>query len=322
MSANRFRLMLLVSLLTFSVSAYPSPKDYMQKNDYKSLEFTCSREEDHVPQPTEKAETLFQQAYQAHVKATAGDETNVPLLREAVQGYRQAAEAGHWKAIRNLANLYSTGTGSNGVIKVNQSKTIDYVKELMEMNVATGYNLMAAFANQGWGVRRDPKAALVYERRAADLGDKLAQRHLGNLLYLELARELPAPEKKQVRDIALKMLACAVRQGDREAAFDLASNYVTLEKNYPYALFYYQQGGKMGDATSLFALYEWFKDGEHGYSRDLKRAERYNHYSDRADLNQGPFPDLDKELPLPLPPEGGSYPPPEMGWPNAWTSKR
>lgn len=292
----------------------------MQKVDIKALEFVCSREEDHVPKPTEAAEVLFQQAFKAHVDATSGDETNVPLLREAVQGYRKAAEAGHWKAVRNLANLYSTGTGSNGLIKADEDKALEYVRQLMAMNVATGYNLMAAFANQGWGVRRDPEAALRYERKAADLGDKLAQRHLGRMFVLEF-NQLPEDQRVKVIAIGRQMMACAVRQGDIEAASDLATEY-KVSDNYPYALFYYQQGAKMGDSTSLFVLYEWFNEGKHGYARDPKRAERYNHFSDRADLREGPFPGLDKELPLPPPPNGGSYPPPEMGWPNEWTKPR
>jgi len=295
----------------------------MEKIDFKQLEFTCSREEDHVPTPTPEAETLYQRAYQAHVNATTGENTNVPLLKEAVQDYQKAAEAGHWKAARNLANLYHQGAsdGTYVVIRPNAAKALRYTQELIDMKVATGYNLMAAFAYQGWGVRRDARAALIYQRKAADLGYRDAQRQLGNKFYLDLSNDLPPDEKKQLEAIGLKMLACATRQGDREAAFDLASTYESTEKNYPYALFYYQQGGKMGDATSLFVLHEWFDEGKFGYARDQKRAERYYAYKKRADLREGPFLDLDKELPLPPPPKGGSYPPPEAGWPNDWQKK-
>ena len=46
-----------------------------------------------------------------NVKATTGENSIVPLLKEAVLGYQKAAEAGHWKAARNLANLYHQGAG-------------------------------------------------------------------------------------------------------------------------------------------------------------------------------------------------------------------
>lgn len=299
---------------------YFFPGRFVEPIDFKRLDFTCSREEDHVPEPTAQAEALFLKAYDTNARAMAGDRPDEPLLREAIKTYEQAAKAGHWRAARKLANVYTAGVGqgSGAVIKPDQVLALRYARQLVEMKVATGFNLMAIFAYEGWGVRQDERAALMYERRAADLGLREAQRHIGNKFLLEF-NDLPPDQRVQIESVGRKMLSCSARQGLPEAASDLAAQYGAVEKDYPSSLFYYQQGGKMGDATCLYALYEWFKEGKFGYGPDLVRAEKYKSYSKRADLREGPFPELDKELPLPPPPNGGSYPPPEMGWPNEWT---
>lgn len=294
----------------------------MEPIDFKNLSFTCSREEDHVPPPTAKAQELFDKALAMHKQATERESADVPLMKEAIKVYEVAAQEGHWKAVRNLANIYAFGVPGGGVdsepaVKPNGEKALKYTKQLIDMNVATGFNLMAVFAGQGWGVRHDEKASLMYFRRAADLGMPQAQRQLGNKFRLEF-NALPPEQRSQMETVGREMLACAVRQGDLRAALELAVEYANA-KNYPYALFYYQQGGKMGDLTCLIALRDWFKVSENGYVADLERAKRYYALAERASRREGPFPELDEELPLPPPPSGGSYPPPEMGWPNAWT---
>jgi len=203
MTQSPFRPWLLPLLVLFALSVYSSPlpakrTHAVEKIDFKALEFTCSREQDHVPTP--QAEALYQRANQAHAKATTGENTNVPLLKEAMLDYQKAAEAGHWKAARNLANLYHQGAsdGTDVVIRPNADKALRYTQQLIDMNVATGYNLMAAFAYQGWGVRRDPTASMIYQRKAADLGYRDAQRQLGNKFYHEF-NDLPAAEKAQAR---------------------------------------------------------------------------------------------------------------------------
>ncbi|RIX48282.1 MAG: sel1 repeat family protein [Rhodocyclales bacterium GT-UBC] len=311
-----------LSVAAGSLSAFFRTVPAMNHIDYKSLEFTCSREEDHVPTPTPEAEALFQRARDAHNRATAGERLDKPLMQQAMDDYRRAAEAGHWKAVRNLAYLHMQGlkdeSGGKPFLRADSDKTLPYVRKLIDMNVATGYALMASFAAEGWGVRQDDKAAKIYQRRAADLGHVPSQQHLGRVFLLNF-NKLPPKERDQIVEIGRKMLACAVRQGNREAALDLATEY-KVDDNYPYALFYYHQGAKMGDATCLYALEDWFAKGENGYAPDPKRAKLYHDYAKRAGkIGAGRFPDLDKEIPLPPPPKGGAYPPPEAGWPSQWT---
>lgn len=305
-----------------SLSSFFPTAPAMTDIDYKSLEFTCSREEDHVPPPLPEAEALFQHARDAHTRATASERLDKLLMQQAMDEYRRAADAGHWKAVRNLAYLHmnglESGDGGKPFLRPDSDKTLPYVRKLIDMKVATGYALMASFAAEGWGVRQDDKAAKIYQRRAADLGHAPSQQHLGRLFLLNF-NKLPPEQRAPIIEIGRKMLACAVRQGNREAASDLATEY-KVDKNYPYAMFYYQQGAKMGDSVCLFVLEEWFSEGKYGYAPDPKRAKLYKEYGERSDkMGAGRFPEIDKAIPLPPPPNGGSYPPPEAGWPSQWT---
>ncbi len=297
----------------------------MTKIDYTKLAFTCSREVDHVPKPSPQAEALFKQARALHVQALEGEVADRALLRKAIQGYDKAYQAGHWKGARNIALMASAGVTHQGEIinPPDHSLAKKYAKKLIEMNSATGYNLMAAYAYDGWaGVLRSEEAGLTYMRKAADLGLPEAQFKVGRKLTDIPKDTLPEEDRQKIKTIGKKMQACAARQGLAEAAFDLASEYEVVDKNYPYALFYYHQAGKMGESTSLNILRKWFRDGKYSYAKDAFRAQRYEYYNSKAhQVGGGPFPNLDIELPLPPPPNGGSYPPPEMGWPNAWTNE-
>ncbi len=297
----------------------------MTKFDYAKFDFTCSREVDHVPKPSPQAEALFKQARVLHEKVLEGEVFDKAMMRQALSGYEKAYQAGHWKGARNIALFAASGLTHQGEIvnPPDHSVAKKYAQKLIKMNSATGYNLMAAYAYDGWGgVLRSQEAALTYMRKAADLGLPQAQWKVGErLIYIERG-SIPDEDRLKFLEIGKKMLACAARQGLDEAAFTLGSVYKTdSPANYPAALFYYHQAGKMGNSTCLYALHEWFRDGQNGYAKDSFRAQRYNYYSSKADkVGGGPFPDLDIELPLPKPPNGGSYPPPEMGWPNAWTN--
>jgi TPR repeat protein len=290
--------------------------------DYKALEFTCSREIDHVPTPTPEAEAIYEAARLQYRQAVDGPVADTALLQKAVNGYDQAARAGHWKAVRNLALMAASGVnhGQQVLIKPDSSLAFNHASRLLDMNVATGYNLMASFAYSGWGVKQNEEVALKYMRHAADLGSVDAMRQLG-MKFIYGFKDLTREQKKPLWEIGKNMLACATRQGDREAASTLASVYEYILNNYPYALFYLQQAGKMGDGTNLSILADWFRDGSHGYAVDEHRAKRYKFYSDKTNYVGGdvPLPNLDQELSLPPPPNGGSYPSAEMGWPNAWT---
>ncbi len=292
--------------------------------DYKTLEFTHSREIDHIQAPTPEADALFSAAYAKHMQATHGSEPNQALLMEAVKGYQAAAKAGHWKAVRNLAIMNSAGVkhGQTVMVAPNKNHAFDWAQKLIQMNVGTGYNLMASFAYSGWGVKQDEEAALKYMRKAADLGNVDAQRQLGKRLFNIPKDSVPDDSQRiPIERVGFSMLACAVRQGDRESAFNLATGLEVYLKNYPYALFYYHQAGKMGDGTCLMICQEWFRDGQYGYAKDARREGRYEYYRNQTRIigQDGPFPQLDDEIPLPPPPAGGKYPPAEWAWPNAWT---
>src|ERR1700710_449076 len=180
-AAFALTLSLVAALTNCSPRTYFSPGRLMEPIDFKNLSFTCSREEDHVPTPTPEAQVFFDKARALHRSAVERERTDPALMNEAIKAYEVAAKVGHWKAVRNLATIYTYGVPGGGVgtdptIKPNAGKAIEYTQQLIEMNVATGFNLMSTFAGQGWGMRQDEKASLMYFRRAADLGMPAAQR--------------------------------------------------------------------------------------------------------------------------------------------------
>ncbi|RPU02540.1 hypothetical protein IPC927_12415 [Pseudomonas aeruginosa] len=67
--------------------------------DWKSLQFTCTKEQNPPLDP--EADLWFQQA---RTYEKQGNEANDA---EMVRLYQQASERGHYKAINNLAILYS-----------------------------------------------------------------------------------------------------------------------------------------------------------------------------------------------------------------------
>jgi TPR repeat protein len=87
------------------------------------------------------------------------------LMNEAIKAYEVAAQAGHWKAVRSLATLYTYGIPGGGVgteqtIKPNASRAIEYTQRLIKMNVATGNHTdigVGDFLVDGtWGGISDP----------------------------------------------------------------------------------------------------------------------------------------------------------------------
>ncbi|TDV00906.1 SEL1-like repeat protein, partial [Paraburkholderia caballeronis] len=252
------------------------------------LAFTCTREADRLPPLDPQADVLFRYGLFLEKKPGPKD------FNAATRYYRIAAAHGHYKANNNLQLLVSTGLASSPDAP---KETIDLVEQMIAAGVPGGYYDMGHYLELGYGVVRDEKKALVFIRRAADLGSPEAQTYIAKLL---------APADR-APDIATQMRQCAVSQGYGEAAIDLGVDFKE-KKSYSEAVGVLQAGVKAGNAESAFGLWNGFKSQPSdelyylGSLRDLERSSRYEviwrFLNDHDGLNPK-VPDIDQIVPLP-----------------------
>ena len=259
-----------------------------------SLDFTCVRQFELNPPLDPEADAWYKKARRIEKGQEAGSPEEVVAL------YQKAIEKKHWKAIVNLALIYTYGDG----VEQNLDKAIDLLELGMQMNIGRAYSNMGDLLAQGLGVKKDTKAALAYQRRAADLGDPAAQELIGNE-FLSQISGVYRPE------LGKKFLECAISQGFGPAAFSMGQIYYlteTSEFDSQKALHYFQLGVKLGDEDCARTLISAFREYAEGEPRviDLKlkadpeRARRYREIYRKIGETPGiKFPDIDRMVPLP-----------------------
>jgi TPR repeat protein len=267
-------------------NAMPSP---VEMNAARSrLAFTCVHEADRLPPLDVQADALFKYGLFLEKKPGPKD------FDAAARYYRIAAAHGHYKANNNLQLLVSSGLASSPDAP---RETVDLAEQLIAAGVPGGYYDMGHYLELGYGVVKDGKKALVFIRKAADMGSPEAQAYVAKLL---------APADR-APDIAMQMRQCAVSQGYGEAAIDLGVDFKE-RKSYSEAVDTFQAGVKAGNAESAFGLWNGFKSQPSdelyylGLPPDLERSQRYQaiwkFLGDHDGLNPK-VPDIDKIVPLP-----------------------
>lgn len=216
----------LAAALLFGQTGYAVAMDYLPR-DNKFMSFLynlgfdspweCVRMADHVPPLPPEADKIFKAARALEKR---GDLT----LREKGQvfeGYKKAAEMGHWKAMNSLIACYrSTSAGSE--------KALEVADKLIAMNVPSGW-----YAR--YRIARDTDAL----RKAADLGDPNAQYKLG---------------MSQDNDVlGMRYLICAVRQGHGEAAYKIGT-YLEMFGNSYMAVEYFYRAVSLGHDMAALEL--------------------------------------------------------------------
>lgn len=270
------------------------------------LAFSCVHEADHLPKLNPEADQLFQYARWLQLQYKP------ELLPKAGRLYRIAAAHGHYKANNNLQRMVGKGeVASPDAV----NEVLDLNEQLVADNIPNGYYLAGHYLQIGYGYDQDNEKALMYFRKAADLGSADAQAYVGGLLNTpELAPE-----------IGRQMLRCAAEQGHAEAADNLGVD-LQGDKHYPDALYAYQLAVKAGHSASALGLQEAF-DAEKGKSElynlalkpDPERVKRYEAIwtlLKRYDGRNPKVPDIDKIVPLPpakLPPWDGTF-----EWEKEW----
>ena len=232
------------------------------------------------PKPDPTAVAIYNQAVDQRDKITEKE--------RAVQ-YQKAAEKGYWPAMYNLGVLYYQGEG----VPESPEKALYWWRELAKLNIPEGYEALAGAYEQGIGVPADRGKANEYRFKAVMTGSPESQYWFGQYLYNHYGQEQ--------RPLYIKITECAAKQGYKEAYYDLAIHYKTIE-NHKLAYQWLRRGAKAGGsgcvrnlANAYIGMANW--DGIH-LMRDEKRAACL--YKLDSDLDKNPdltFPDLDERCP-------------------------
>ncbi|WP_200907674.1 SEL1-like repeat protein [Herbaspirillum hiltneri] len=254
-----------------------------------NLAFTCTKEADRLPTLNPDADQLFK--YARWLEKQAGE----PHYDEVARYYRIAAAHGHYKANSNLQKLVSQGQAESP----NPSReTVLLAQQLIDAGIPGGYYDMARYLELGYGVKRSHQNALIYYRKAADLGSPDAQYYVAE----QLAPIDIAPE------IARQMRQCAANQGHGEAAQMLGIDLQT-DNLYAAAVQAFQKAVAAGNTESALKLEDSFKGvlpsdtlDYLALPEDLERSRRYKEIKLllRHNESKNPkVPDIDQIVPLP-----------------------
>ena len=254
-----------------------------------NLKFVCMHEADHWPAIDPEADRLFQYGRWLQKQPSPQDFKSIGRL------YRIAASNGHYKAESNLVNLISVGNAESPDAP---GEAVDLAQDLIKQGVPSGYYAMGHFLEVGYGVKQDNEKALIYIRKAADLGNPDGQYYVAELL--EPIDRAPT--------VAREMRQCAMEQGHIKASIALATDLQT-DKHYADAVQAYQKSVSNGSSQAAQAMSESFKGPAANdpidylaLAKDDERAQRYDliakflrHYDGRNPK----VPDIDKIVPLP-----------------------
>jgi len=273
--------------------------------------FICELEARQLPPIDAQAEAWFLQARELDSPEIFFRDRDYTQM---LQLTRQAAQRHHWKAMLNLASLYLDGHDR----KYGRADALALVEQGMKLGMPAAYDRMGTYLSNGTGVKADATRAYAFWQKAAQMGSSAAMGFLGK----ELDAVYDSPENGwwANRPIGLKMMKCALGQGDGKAAYYLSMAYenqpgrdATNEEKLA-ALLAVHHGTRLGCEDCANKLSIQF---DHPFDPvamivpfiDKARAERYSILGDALffDPNRR-FPNLDKVLPLPpaqLPPWNG-----------------
>jgi uncharacterized protein len=255
----------------------------------EKLQFTCSKESDHLPVISDRAQRMY--AYALFLNSALRDKDYGRIGRF----YRLAYAAGSYKAAANLHTLISQGLveSSNA-----DKEVIDIVEGLIKAGVPGGYYDMGHYLELGYGVKQDTSKANTYFRRAADLGNPDAQFYVSRLLETV----------KGAGKVVAAMRRCAMNQGHAKSGYRYGILFKVRDM-YPEAVEGFQAGTRNGDGNSAAVLSEGFSTSDptnglyyFGLAEDPERASRYKQIATFLSKFEhlGPkIPDIDNIVPLP-----------------------
>ena len=276
-----------------------------KRSKLKNLEFTCVKEQ--FPPLPQEADQLYRYALYHDFKNRWLPKPGV--LDSYLPYYRIAAANGHWQANLTLQEILLKSKDINIETREHRGEGIYWNEKLMKILPASAHYWWSRYIDVGYGPKHGADDAMIYLRKAADLGNANAQYEVGELLI-----NIQDESSHFARvEIANKMQACATEQiyPDANAALEATAWQKTIRKNYQQALFYAHQGIKAGNETSAHVLRKVFysenPNSHHkqwGIPEDKERSRRYKiifdylnrHAHLKPELNVH---DLDEIVPLP-----------------------
>jgi len=307
--------------------AWPPVPELSEVSDaHPGQAFTCTYEKDRIPPRDADADKLFWHAHRRFIQNVEQKEEEPAAYAEIERLFRISAAWGHDKAAYLLAAILLWGRSE---ADDSNTQPMEIAKELVHRGIPRGYLLVGHLKTKDLGWEEGFDIALLYCRKAAELGDPEAQFALG-MASQNAYTDTFSEEGKE-------MLRCAAKQGHSTAATLLAST-LKREKKYDEALKYLQLAVKAGGAGGEYAadaaaaaraLHEAFLSPEPeeasylGLPRDEERARRYLKLSEIFDNPQYARPtayEINRIVPLPpvkLPPWSGK----ETPWTPSLPSK-
>lgn len=277
---------LIPLLAVLAISACSAKDNAMNAStiDWKSLEFTCTKEKNPPLDPE------ADQWYRTARNLQKQDEER--FATQIVELYRKAIERNHYNAMHRLALMYVGDIG----VEQDEREAVRLVERVIAMSIPSGYYQMGVFLEQGIGVKLDKAASLTYMRKAADMGNPQAQFTIGKkLLAIEDAEIRP-----KILPVGEAMLECALAQDLPEAGHELGLQYAIIHNSAEKALKAFQAAAKLGYNKSLYTLKSIFQRGEYGLEKDPQRASCYARLEVESDQDKTKkFPNLDYICPLP-----------------------
>ncbi|OHR78435.1 DUF6396 domain-containing protein [Neisseria sp. HMSC70E02] len=270
----------------------------------KNLEFTCVKEQ--FPSLPQEADQLYRYALYHDFKNRWLPKPGV--LDRYLPYYRIAAANGHWQANLTLQEILLKSKDINLETRERRGEGIYWNEKLMKILPASAHYWWSLYIDVGYGPKHDPDDAIIYLRKAADLGNAKAQYEVGELLMKVVDKE-----SKQYRlKISDAMHQCAAEQiyPDANAAKSMTAAF-SVHGAYNKAVFYAHQGAKAGETSSAhITRMAFYSDNlKSRYKRwdipeDKERSRRYKiireflvtHAHLKPELNVH---DLDEIVPLP-----------------------
>jgi TPR repeat protein len=226
------------------------------------------------PNPSEAISWYIRAARQGSIDAATNLGTmyaagnGIPKdMGTAIRWFRQAADAGGGVAQYNLALIYGRGDG----VERNDRESTYWLTKAADHDVIPALmDLARRSALPRDGSPPNVDAAIARYKKAAELGNALAQAILGDLYS---NGELVKADYEQ----AVKWYRMAADQGQRDGQFGLAARYI-LGQGVPAdqneAFRWFQAAADQGHADAQYDLATMYETGQ-GTSPDLPQAVHY-----------------------------------------------
>jgi len=199
---------------------------------------------------------------------------------EAIQLYRQLADAGYANAISNLGALYDQG---HGVAK-DKIEAFRLFRQAAKKGVASAMNLVGRMYAAGDGVAMDEAAAARWFRKGAEAGNREAMVNLGTLY----ATGSGVPKD---RAETFRLYRQAVEKGEPTVMNRLGwmyENGLGTTKDDQEAFRLYRQAADKGDVLGVLNLGRLYAEGR-GVTRDEAQAVRLFRQASQQGADAGTY---------------------------------